>query len=119
MHFISLKYYLFVEYKQENSGNRSGQRNKGDIDFGHVAQDQSWLGSGGEEFVGQHNRKKIIGEKPHVLYFWQLNGENNLLSRSLAKLSDNEKVNSDNLPSTTSPAEHKNYKTNEKGGNVI
>ena len=54
------------------------------------------------------------GENPHVLHFWQINDENNLLSHILAKLSDNSKVDSDNAPSTTGLDEHKNDKTNEK-----
>ena len=34
----------------ENSGNGSGQRSKGDKDFGDVVNDQIWFGSGEEHF---------------------------------------------------------------------
>ena len=56
----------------------------------------------------------MCDEKPHVLYFWQLNDENSLLSHSLAKLSDNAKVDSDDVLSTAGPDECKNDETNEK-----
>ena len=39
-------------------------------------------------------------EKSHILYFWQLIDENNLLAHSLAKLSDEVRVDSDNIPNS-------------------
>ena len=43
----------------------------------------------------------LRGEKPHVLCFWQMNDENDVLSHSLARLSDDEKVDSNNPPTTS------------------
>ena len=68
-------------------------KKEGDIDFGHVLEAQFWLGSGSEELLDGDNRKNFLrGENPHVLHFWQLKHENDLLSHSLAKLNDNAKV---------------------------
>ena len=49
----------------------------------------------------------FYGKKnPHVLYFWQTCDLNNLLSHTLAKLSDEVRVDSENTPSTTTVGGH-------------
>ena len=45
-------------------------------------------------------------EKPHALCFWQTHDLNNLLSHALAKLSNDVRVDSENVPSTTTVSAH-------------
>ena len=93
---------LVVIAKWELSGNGSGQRAEDDKEHGHVSTDQVWLGSGGNEFMDGDNRQNFLREeKSHALCFWQLCDLNNLLSHTLAKLSDEVRVDSENTPSTT------------------
>ena len=69
-----------------------------DEEHGHVANDQAWLAPVNEEFMDGDNRKNFLREeKSHMLCFWQLIDENDLLAHSLAKLSDEVRVDSDNM----------------------
>ena len=92
---------LVVISKWEQSGNGSGQRTEDDDEYGHVVNNQLWLAPGKQEFMDGDNRKNFLrDEKSHILYFWQLIDENDLLAHSLAKLSDEVRVDSDNVPNT-------------------
>ena len=112
MHYLTCVFSIFNSVhdlvfitRWENSGNGSEQRQEDDKDFGHVVENQAWLGAGAELFMDGDNRENFLREiKPHVLYFWQLNDENNMLSHSLARLSDDMKVDSNNVPTTCEPA---------------
>ena len=67
-----------------------------------MVNDQTWLGSGEEHFLDGDNRKIFLrGEKSHVLCCWQLNDDHELLSHSLAKLSDDAKVDLTTVPPTS------------------
>ena len=70
--------------KWEQSGNGAGQRMEDDEEYGHVAKNQVWLAPGVEEFMDGDNCKNFLQEeKSHILHFWQLIDENDLLAHSL------------------------------------
>ena len=50
--------------------------------------------------------KQLREDKYHALCFWQKCDLNDLLSHDLAKLSDEARVDSDNVPSTATTSEH-------------
>ena len=100
---------MVVISKWELSGNGSGQRSEEDKEFGHIASGQKWLGGGDNDCVDGDNRKIFLRQcESHVLHCWQFFG-NNLLSHSLAKLSDETRADSRSAPLTcTSPARTRN-----------
>ena len=54
-----------------------------------------------------------------MLCFWQLNDENDLLAHSLDKLSEDVKVDSENIPSTIKPTNNdKNKPNNDKKSEI-
>ena len=58
------------------------------------------------------NRKKFLREeKSHVLCFWQMIDDNDLLTHTLAKLSDEVRVDCDNVPNARETK--KTYNTNK------
>ena len=60
--------------------------------------------------MGGDNCQNFLREvKSHMLCFWQMNDENNTLSHSLEKLSDNVRVDSENIPNAMDTA-----RTNKK-----
>ena len=66
-----------------------------------MVENQAWLGSGEELFLDGDNRKNFLrSENPHALCFWQVSDENEILSHSLSRLSDDVKVDSSNVPTT-------------------
>ena len=100
-HMIIITKALVVISKWEQSGNGSGQRKEDDEEHGHVSKDQAWLAPGNEEFMDGDNRKNFLREeKSHVLCFWQMIDENDSLTHALAKLSDEVRVDCDNVPNT-------------------
>ena len=101
---------MVVISKWELSGNGSGQRNEEDKDFGHIAHGQKWLGGGDNDCADGDNRKIFLRQhESHVLHYWQFFDDNDLLSHSLAKLSDETRANSRSVPVTcTSPTRTRN-----------
>ena len=49
---------------------------------------------------GDNHKNFLRDEKSRILYFWQLIDENDSLAHSLAKLSDEVRVDSDNIPNS-------------------
>ena len=95
---ITITHALVVISKWEQSGNGSVQRMEDDEECRHVANDQAWLAPGIEEFVDDNRKTFLREEKSHTLCFWQMNVENKILAHSLAKLSDDVRVDSENVP---------------------
>ena len=55
------------------------------------------------------------GGKQHVLCFWQVNDENDVLSHMLERLSDDAKADSNNVPTNSEPSRNvSSDKTNVK-----
>ena len=63
--------------------------------------------------MDRDNRKNFSrDEKSCILYFWQLIDENDLLAHSLAKLSNEVRVDSDNIPNAIETIKHTILVTN-------
>ena len=60
-----------------------------------------WLGGGDNECVDSDNRNFLWQHKSHILHYSQIFYDNNLLSHSLAKLSNETKADSRSIPLTS------------------
>jgi hypothetical protein len=80
--------------KWELSGNGFGQRTVEDEDFGHL---------GEEEFEAGDNRGNFLDSmtKEHILYFWHLADQNELLKNVLCIIADTSSADSENFQTTS------------------
>jgi hypothetical protein len=82
---------LQVITKWERSGNGCGQRQESDATFGHVD----------EETLIDDDRQNFLGkEKPHLLYFWQILDDYQILSKTLSILPNDMSASSEGIPMT-------------------
>lgn len=87
--------------KWERSGNGGGNRSIDDDDYGRISS-MTLQDDDRANFLG--------GNKPHLLYFWQILDECELLQRTLSIIPKEHSASSDGIPSTSSSTTGSNRK---------